>query len=576
MPAPAHATTMLRLLLLAAALVSLTLARPSEPQQSKSGRHEKRQILDGTLGSLAGVLGEDQEFDFVVVGGGTAGLTMANRLSASGKYTVAVIEAGTFYQVTDPLLAQTPAGDVVFVGASAADTNPAVDWNFFTPPQSGANDRVVHYTAGKCLGGSSARNFMIYQRPTVGAMKMWAEKVGDESFEWENVLPYYKTSCDFTPPNEAKRAPNATAEYNAGAFDQDRGPLHVSYANYAQTFDSYLQPAFNEIGMPTADDFNSGELDGIQYCSSTIDPSKGIRASSQETFLNDAAGRDNLKVFELTMAKKIFFDDEKRATGVEVAAAGVAPFVLSARKEVVLSAGAFHSPQMLMVSGIGPSETLNAHGIPVLIDNPNVGQNMWDHVFAGPSYRVNLETFTRLANDPVYVATQFAGPYSQQQEGILTNPVSDMLGWEKVPSDLREGLTPEAQADLSQFSEDWPEIEYISGAGYVGQFNDLLLSQPKDGYQYATILSTLVAPVSRGNVTIASADTNVLPIISPNWLESDTDKQVAVAAFKRARAAFASSALQEVVIGEEYFPGSEVETDEQILANYANTLLTVW
>ena len=465
---------------------------------------------------------------------------------------------------------------MVFVGASVADEDPAVDWSFYTTPQTGANDRIIHYTRGKCLGGSSARNFMIYQRGTEGSFQQWADQVGDDSFNFANVLPYYQRSCAFTPPNTAKREPNASVEYNADAFTPGAGPLHVSYANYAQTFDSYLQPSFNQIGMPTADDFNSGALDGIQYCSSTIDPSNENRASSQETFLNDAQTRTNLQVYELSMAQQILFDSNQKATGVLVEAAGVAPFTLSATKEIVISAGAFHSPQMLMVSGIGPSDTLNSLGIPVLVDNPHVGQNMWDHVFAGPSYRVNLETFTRLANDPVYVAEQFAGPYSTQQEGILTNPVSDMLGWEHVPSDLLSNFSASAKADLASFPSDWPDIEYISGAGYVGQFDDLLLSQPKDGYMYATILATIVKPLSRGNVTISSTDTNVLPVINPNWLTSTTDQQVAVAAFKRARQAFAAPALQEVVIGEEYFPGANVTSDADILANYANTLLTVW
>lgn len=503
---------------------------------------------------------------------------MAARLSESGKYTVAVIEAGTFYQVTDPLLATTPAGDVVFVGASAADNNPLVDWNFFTVPQTGANNRVIHYTRGRCLGGSSARNFMIYQRGTRQSYAQWANVVNDQSFQFDALLPFFKKSCDFTPPNTQKRAPNATALYNPGAFQPGAGPLHVSYANYAQTFDSYLQPSFNQIGMPTAQDFNSGQLNGIQYCASTIDPAREERASSQETFLNEALAenRTNLKVYQLTMAKQILFDDNKKATGVLVEAASVAPFVLTAKREVVVSAGAFHSPQMLMVSGIGPADQLTANGIPVLVNNPNVGQNMQDHVFAGPSYRVNVETFTKLANDPAYVAEQFAGPYSLNQSGPLTNPVSDMLGWEKVPPNMLAKFTPQAQAELAQYPPDWPHIEYISGAGYVGQFDSLILSQPKDGYMYATILATIVAPRSRGNVSIVSSDTNVLPVINPNWLTSPTDQQVAVAAFKRARQAFAAPALQRIVIGDEYFPGPDVKTDQQILDNYANTLLTVW
>ncbi|KAL9092387.1 MAG: hypothetical protein Q9159_000895, partial [Coniocarpon cinnabarinum] len=547
-------------------LLKIIVASPTTKLKDRSASHEPRQVLDGTLGALAGVLGQNQTFDYVIVGAGTAGLALANRLSQNGQYQVAVIEAGTLYQVTDPLIGQTPAGDVVFCGASAVDNDPAVDWSFFTTPQTGANDRIIHYARGKCLGGSSARNFMIYQRGTRGSFQKWTDQVGDDSFLFDNVLPYYKQSCQFTPPNTTKRAPNATVEYNAGAFESTGGPLHVSYANYAQTFDSYLQPAFNEIGMPTANDFNSAPLTQRRR---SAHPRKRLSFKTPK-------GAAISKYFQLSMAKRILFDETKTATGVLVEAARAAPFVLSARKEVVVSAGAFQSPQMLMVSGIGPVDTLNALDIPVLVGYPHVGQNMWDHVFAGPTYRVNLETFTRLANDPAYVAAQFAGPYSLQREGPLTNPVADMLGWEKIPSDLRAELTPEAQSDLSQFPDDWPELEYISGAGYVGQLNDLILDQPKDGYQYATILSTLVAPLSRGNVTITSADTNVLPLVSPNWLTSPTDQQVAIATFKRARQAFASSSLQRVVIGDEYFPGANVTTDEQILENYKNTLLTVW
>lgn len=413
---------------------------------------------------------------------------------------------------------------------------------------------------------------MIYQRPTKGSLQMWADAVGDNSYTFDNFLPYYKKSADFTPPNTAKRG-NATAKYNPGAFDAAGGPLHVSYANYAQTFSGYMQGGFNEVGMPIADDFNSGTLNGVQYCASTIDPSNEKRASSEETFLRAAMTRPNLKVFQGSLAKKILFDNNKKATGVLVDAAGFAPYVLSARKEIVVSSGAFHSPQLLMVSGIGPAATLKSFNIPVLVDNPNVGQNMWDHVFAGPTFRVALETFTKLANDPLYIAQQFAGPYSLQQEGPLTNPVADLLGWEKAP---RANLSAAARSSLNYFSQDWPELEYISGAGYVGQFSDLLLDQPKDGYQYATILSTLVAPLSRGTVTLASADTADLPIINPNWLTHPTDKELAVIAFKRARQAFASNFMGRVRQGNEYFPGVDTATDEQILANYANTLLTVW
>lgn len=158
------------------------------------------------------------------------------------------------------------------------------------------------------------------------------------------------------------------------------------------------------------------------------------------------------------MAKRILFDDNKKATGVRVTT-GEIPYTLNARKEVIVSAGAFHSPQLLMVSGIGPQATLNQFNVPVLVDNANVGQHMWDHVFAGPTYRVNVQTFTRLANDPAYVLSEFLGEYSQRQEGPLTNPVSDMLGWEKIPANLRGNFTSSTRADLASLPFDWPEAE---------------------------------------------------------------------------------------------------------------------
>ncbi|KAF2758892.1 alcohol oxidase [Pseudovirgaria hyperparasitica] len=517
----------------------------------------------------------DNEFDYVIVGAGTAGNVMANRLSEDPNIQVALIEAGTTYDITNPVLGATPAGDVLFCGASPLSTNPGVDWNFITEPQTGAGNRRIHYARGKCLGGTSARNFMIYQRGTRQSYQKWADEVGDASYTFDNFLPYFKKGMQFTPPS-SKRAQNASAEYVASAFTPGEGPHQVSYANYAQTWSSYMEGGFQEVGMPIAQDFNSGTLRGGQYCSSTIIPTDQHRGSSDKTYLAAASARPNLKVFQLTMAKQITFNGNKKATGVLVEAAGLLPFVISARKEVILSAGAFHSPQLLMVSGIGPAATLKEFNIPVLVNNPNVGQNMWDHVFAGPSYRVALETFTRLANDLVYVGEQFIANYTLAQEGPLTNPVSDWLAWERVPARFKNKFSLEAKAQLAYFPEDWPEIEYISGAGYVGDFADLFTSQPKDGYMYATILSTIVAPVSRGTVTIASADTNVLPVINPNWLVAKADQEVAVAAYKRAREVFNSKFVGQVRIGDEYFPGNSVQTDEQILKVYQDTLLTVW
>lgn len=316
---------------------------------------------------------------------------------------------------------------------------------------------------------------MIYQRPDTGSLQRWAEKVGDESYSFDQWLPYFKKSVTFTPP-QSTRASNASAEYNAAAFTTSNGPLQVSYAKYAGPFSSYMEGGLNSIGIAPTQDFNSGNLLGAQYCSSTIDPEKQKRSSSQTSFLEAAKDRKNLKVYELTLAKKILFDSSKRATGV-VIGAGI---TLSARREVIVSAGAFQSPQLLMVSGIGPAETLEKFNIPVISNLSGVGQGMEDHIFFGPSYRVNVQTVTRIANDPVYLAAQIALEYTVLKQGPMTNPVADFLGWEKAPRDL---ISPQAASVLDSYPASWPDIEYLSSPGYVGNFQNLFLQQPKDGYQ---------------------------------------------------------------------------------------------
>ncbi|GIZ39404.1 hypothetical protein CKM354_000278900 [Cercospora kikuchii] len=523
------------LLLLSAQSTTASPLADSEAQNE----HEKRQLTT---------------FDYVIVGGGTAGLVMANRLSEDPTVSVAVIEAGSYYQVSNPLLSSTPAGDTFFERMA---------------------DECSMLAANACLGGSSARNFMIYQRPTVGSLQQWADAVDDDSYTFSNWLPFFQKSVRFSPPGPT-RASNATTGFDASAFNANGGPLDVSYANYAGPFSSWIEGSLNEIGVPTNDEgFNSGNLFGAQYCSSTINPSDQKRESSQTSFLDAAARRPNLRVFTLTKAKKILFEN-KRATGVRVTSGGFIPYTIRARKEVILSAGAFQSPQLLMVSGIGPASTLRRFNIPVIQDLAGVGQNMWDHIFFGPSYRVKVETLTRVVNDPFYLAAKFA-EYEGQKTGVLTNPVCDFLGWEKTPAALKNGFSATARAELSRFSADWPEIEYLSAPGYVGEFSDLPSTQPKDGFQYASILTALVAPLSRGTVTISSSNTDDLPVIDPAWLTSRTDQEVALAAYKRNRAAFASNFMKPVLADPvEYFPGPRVQSDADILATIRSTLLTVW
>lgn len=271
------------------------------------------------------------------------------------------------------------------------------------------------------------------------------------------------------------------------------------------------------------------------------------------------------------MAKKILFDQKKTAMGVLLDTEGT-QYMLSARKEVILSAGVFGSPQLLMVSGIGPAATLNNLGIQVITDKPGVGQNMQDHIYAGPSYRVNGATLPSL-QDPAFAA-QAAQDYVERAAGIYTNPVTDLLAWEKVPQPLRSTLSNATQTALATYPADWPELEYLALGVYLGE--QFYPSDPNDGFNYASMAFALCAPQSRGNLTITSPDAAVPPAINPNWLTVQADIEVAVAAYKRLRQFWQTSAMRNFTIGEEIYPGSQVQTDEQIANIIRKSFNTVY
>lgn len=287
-------------------------------------------------------------------------------------------------------------------------------------------------------------------------MQQWADTVNDSSYTFDEVLSYYKQSVQFTPPNTQIRASNATATYNENAFEQNGGPLQVSYANYAMPFSSWMKLGMEAIGIKEKDDFNSGSLIGAQYCASTIDPSNELRSSSQASFLTKITP-STLTTYSNTLAKKVIFNNQKKAIGVEVNGLLGNTVSLHASKEVIISAGAFQSPQLLMVSGVGPSDELKEHGIEVVADRPGVGQNMWDHPFFAPTYRVQVDTATKVANDLLYDAGTVVGEFLKT--GLLTNPIADYLAWEKVPQFLRSQFSQSSQDSLKQFPSDWPEAE---------------------------------------------------------------------------------------------------------------------
>ncbi|CAG7942604.1 unnamed protein product [Penicillium salamii] len=530
----------------------------------------------GFKGRLAG----DATFDFVVVGGGTAGLTIAIRL-AEQQYQVAVVEAGGYYEYTYPL-ARVPAACSLGAGADVRTTTP-IDWGFVAHGVPGADFRDIHYPRGKCLGGS----------PTAQSMERWAQLVNDSSYLFENVFPYFEKTVSFSTPVGTRFA-NATPLFNASAFSHDGNPVQVSYPKYATAFSTWVKQGMSEAGITEAQDFNSGNLLGHQYCTMTIQQTDATRSSSESAFLQTGFKSGSWTIYQFAMAKKVVFDSSRRATGVVVEQGN--QFVLHATREVILAAGAFQSPQLLMVSGLGPAQLLQTHGISLIADLPGVGQNMWDHVFFGPSYRVNVPTLGMLDGNLSSLLAQ-AELWLLGGNGILTNPSTDYLAFEKLPRVSRSSFTRENEQELAWFPGDWPEVEvrskfpgfrfskhkmfnvrpsqYIAGSAYGGNFSDPYAQQPRTGH-YATITAALVAPTSRGNITISSADTSDPPVINPNWLATDTDQRVAIAAYRRARGFFLTQSMAPVIIGQEYFPGFGYQTDTEILTVIKSTVMTIY
>ncbi|KAI1364948.1 putative glucose-methanol-choline oxidoreductase [Xylaria arbuscula] len=509
------------------------------------------------LGSSFGIPGDDAIYDYVVVGGGTAGLTLATRLVEQQAGSVAVVEAGTFYE-TAGNTSQVPAYDSYFSSKGAHDWHPLVDWGYQTTPQAGAYNKPIHYPRGKMLGGSSGRNSMVYQRGTKGSYKMWADAVGDNSYEFHNFLPYFMKSVNFTGPSNS-RFSNSTPSFDSTVVGAGNGPLSVTFSHYAQAFASWATKGLREIGLPVIDGFLSGRLLGQSYCMFTINADTMMRESSETSFLQKGLHYPQLTVYHLTLAKNIIFSGND-AKGVIVNTQGL-NYTLSARKEVILTAGVFGSPQLLMVSGVGPEMTLKQLGIPVVANRPGVGQGMQDHISFGVTYRVNAPTLSAL-QDPDFAAEQ-ARLYAMAI-GMYTNPTGDVLAWEKIPECLRHTLSNKSQEALTNYPADWPELEYITISGYVGLQENSRFGAPNDGANYATLVVSTIAPRSRGYVSIESSDTAVAPLINPNFFIDRTDIEVSVAGFKRAREFWRTKAMRSFTIGDEVFPGNNVSTDAQI------------
>ena len=298
-----------------------------------------------------------------MIGGGTAGITIASRLAETPGTTVALVEAGGFYETESGNTTTIPGLSILAPYISTAvpvqgQEQSPIDWGLITASLTGADGRTIHYPQGKTFGGSSALNTMAYHRATIGTYDRWASVVGDDAYKFANLLPSFKRTCHLSPPDlELRSTPNSTVLYDPSAFEATGGPLQVSWPLWVDKPLTWFQKAFDAIGLPVSRaNFNSGDLlNQCAWITTTVDPSQAVRSSSQSAFGLSDNRTNGLTLYRNTQAQRILFGFDKqtnrsRANGVLVQRTN-STSILKARKEIIVSAGVFHSPQLLMVSG---------------------------------------------------------------------------------------------------------------------------------------------------------------------------------------------------------------------------------
>jgi len=417
---------------------------------------------------------------------------------------------------------------------------------------------------------------MYYHRQTTGSAQKWASETGDSSYTFPNLLPFYEKSVQYTAPQISY--PNSTFSQDTSVFESNGGPLQVSSGRYDDPFATWSQPALQMAGQTAIAGLQSGNLLGSACVLATINPVDASRSSSESSFLQSALKSTTIKVYNNTLAQKILFKG-KTATGVSVTSQSttgteVSSYALRARREVIISAGAFQSPQLLMVSGIGPRQTLVNLRIPMIKELPGVGQNLWDQIYFGTTFRVNIPTSSAGLNSPALTNTAIQA-YANSASGPLSVSGTDILGFEKLPATIRGKLSIATQKALNDtFPSDWPDLEFLPVSGLLGNQSNYQIADPRDGYNYATMATALVAPLSRGNITINSTSMSDPPLINPNWLTDPADTELAVAAFKRLREVWGH--MSNITLGPEYYPGPSVQSDTDILHAIRESLAPVW
>lgn len=472
------------------------------------------------------------EFDYIIVGAGSAGCVLANRLSENPNNQVLLLEAGGKDKKLE-----------IHIPAAYSKLNRSeVDWAFETEPQAHVNQRRMFQPRGKALGGCSSTNAMAYIRGNALDYDDWAA-LGNKGWSYQEVLPYFRKS-----------------EHNEQLQDDYHGQGGLLNVTLAKSYKTPLADAFvkacQEEGIPANPDFNGKNQEGTGLFQFTIKNNQ--RWSTAKAFLKPALARENLHVMTHAHLSKVLFEGNK-AVGVSFLLGKKNPETRTAkaRKEIILSAGAFASPQLLMLSGIGDADTLKARGIPVVKHLPGVGQNLQDHVFCSISslckQKISANHTLKPLNQVKYLAQ-----YMLFKKGPLT-------------------ISPlEANAFLrSDESQDRPNVQFHFAPVHIGTYETDLYNPDTyphtDGY---TILPTLLRPKSKGYIALRSNNPLDAPIIQPNYLEAEEDRQVLLMAARKARKVLEAKAFDPYRL-RNHFP-ENLGDDEALLEHIRKTLETVY
>lgn len=425
---------------------------------------------------------EALEFDYVIVGGGSGGATLAARLSEDPKITVCLIEAGGAGK--SPIV-RVPA---LVLGALHGGRLANLNWGFETEPQPALNGRTGYHPRGKGLGGSSAVNAMIYIRGNPRDYNGW-KALGCDGWGWEDVLPYFLRS-----------------ERNArgsNALHSSEGPLHVTELQSPYAINEEFIQSCEALQIPRNNDFNGPSQGGAGLYQVTHfhDHRSGTRCSAAAAYLHPVMSRENLHVVTHAMAEQITFD-EGRATGVILRRRGER-LTLRARGEVILSAGAFQSPQLLMTSGVGPAKALSEHGIPVIADRAEVGQNLQDHPDFIMAYKVKTPDVMGISGNAAWRGLRGIFDLKRNGTGFWTSNIAESGAFYSVDAD-----------------PDWPDIQLHFAVACVQDHGRKLVPG------HAISLHTcILRPESRGSVSIRSSDTRDAPVIDNGFFTNAIDME---------------------------------------------------